>query len=85
MRSLLLAAFVTTLLACSHAKVKPTVVQPGCIMTPPPVTVAPVYAPCPDGLTICLDQPNAIVLRDDLRRMKDWINEAWLRCGPLTR
>lgn len=85
MRTLLLSLLAMTSIACSHAKTKPTVVQAGCVTTPPPVTAPLPFKACPDGLTVCLDQPGALVLRDNIRRMKDWIDTAWLRCGTLTR
>jgi len=85
MRILLLTAFALTLTACSHARVKPETVRIGCVNEPPPVTSALPFLPCPDGMTVCLDQQGALVLRNNIRVMKNWIDSAWTRCGPTVR
>jgi len=65
--------------------VKPEPVRPGCVQTPPPTTEAVPFLPCPDGLTVCLDQPGALVLRNNIRVMRNWIDTTWVRCGPTER
>ncbi len=82
MRYLLLTLFATTLIGCSHVKVRPEPVQAGCVNEPPPVTAPLPFQPCPSGLTVCLDLDGAKVLQQNLRGMKDWIDAAWTRCGP---
>lgn len=82
MRMLLLPALLLTLTACSHAKVKPSAIQPGCMKTPPPPMEVVAFSPCPPDLAICLDLNAAKALRNNVRGMSNWIQEAWLRCGP---
>ena len=85
MRKLLLLTFVMSLIACSHAKVKPTTIQAGCLREPPPVTEALEFSDCPDDLAICLNLDQARQLVKDMWRMKNWEDEAWRRCGPLEK
>lgn len=75
--------------ACKHPPVAPSppalAPAPGCLVSPPPrleaLQLLGPDAGCPPKLVGCLDVDGALALERDLRAMRLYVREAWIRCG----
>jgi hypothetical protein len=81
MRLMTLLLFVTFSASCFHRPPNPKPPEPECLIEPPPVMRPVLASPCPNGLTVCLDTPNAAALTRNVLLLRRWVEEAWARCG----
>lgn len=84
MRLLLLMLFALASTSCSHAQVRPSPPEAGCLPSSPPQLLPVQASECPEGsdAVLCFDKENAVNLVKDVQALQQYAVEAYTRCGP---